>query len=87
MRLLLHLGPNVITDRIFITLGFELVLQMGLYYAWVQMLLQIRSLLHFGSVIAQFVPSTSVLYKYLIQITILPLMFNLRILANFSKKF
>ena len=29
MRPLLHLGPNVITYRTFITLGFEMLLQMG----------------------------------------------------------
>ena len=29
MRPLLHLGPNVITDRTSITLGFKTLLQMG----------------------------------------------------------
>ena len=76
MRPLLHLGPNVITDGTFITLGFEMLLQMGLFYVLIQMLLQIRPLLHFGLVIT-LVPFTSVLYKYLIRITILFLMFNL----------
>ena len=30
LRSLLHLGPNVITDRTFITLGFKMLLRMGL---------------------------------------------------------
>ena len=30
MRPLLHLGPNVITDRTLITLGFKMLLRMGL---------------------------------------------------------
>ena len=44
--LLLHLGPNVITDRTFITLGFKLLLQMGLLLRLGPMLLRMGPLLH-----------------------------------------
>ena len=49
MRPLLHLGPNVITDRTFITLGFEMLLQIG-------------PLLHWGPVVT-LVPSTGLFKK------------------------
>ena len=63
-RPLLHLGPNVITDRTFITLGFEMLLQMGLLLCLgpnVNVVTDTTfNLLHFGPVIA-LVPSTTVL--------------------------
>ena len=65
MRPLLHLGPNVITDRTFIPLlllGSKCYYSWNFDYAWVQMLLQIRPLLHLGPVIT-LVPFTSVLYR------------------------
>ena len=54
MRPLLHLGPNVITERTFITLGFKILLRMGLLlrlHGSKLMLLQMRPLLRLGSVI------------------------------------
>ena len=45
MRPLLHLGPNVITDRTFFTLGFKMSLQMA-------------PLLHLGPVITQSLPQS-----------------------------
>ena len=52
MQPLLHLGPNVITDRTLITIGFNWCYYgWDFYYAWVQMLLQMGPLLHSGPVI------------------------------------
>ena len=54
MRPLLHLGPNVITERTFITLGFKILLRMGLLlrlHGSKLMLLQMRPLLRLGPVI------------------------------------
>ena len=45
---LLCLGPKVITDGTFITLGSKSYYRWDLYYAWVQMLLQMGPLLRLG---------------------------------------
>ena len=55
---LLHLGPNVITGRTFITLGFKMLLRIRHSYAWVQMLLQMGPLLHLGPVITLVLSTT-----------------------------
>ena len=55
---LLRLGPNAITDGTFITLGSKCYYRWDLYYAWVQMLLQMGLLLRWGRVIS-LVPSTN----------------------------
>ena len=44
----LELGPNAITDGTFITLGSKCYYRWDLYYAWVQMLLQMGPLLRLG---------------------------------------
>ena len=48
MRPLLRLGPNVITDSTFTTLGCQCHCRGDVYYAWVQRLFQIRPLLRLG---------------------------------------
>ena len=54
---ILHLGPNVITDRTLLCVGSKCYYRWEFYYSWVQMLLQVGPLLHLGSVII-LVPST-----------------------------
>ena len=47
MRPFLHLSPTVITD-VPLLRWVQMLLQMDLYYAWVQMLLPMGPLLHLG---------------------------------------
>ena len=80
MRPLLHLGPNVITDRIFITLGFEMLLQMVFLLCLGPNVITDTTFITLWSsycTVCAFYQAKRALQISDTKITILPLMFNL----------